>query len=138
MQIFVGPPPSGLQQKNFSITSSRINYLNWSDDDKNILASGNDYIYDWEVKEEHDTKPKIPQTNIISSVYFDKGKSIIASTDDNCLRHLEKDSQNYTVESFNYAMRELHAFKKSKIVVCATTKFNAQEVAAENNGLFLI
>ena len=133
MQIFVGPPPSGLQQKNFSITSSRINYLNWSDDDKNILASGNDYIYDWEVKEEHDTKPKIPQTNIISSVYFDKGKSIIASTDDNCLRHLEKDSQNYTVESFNYAMRELHAFKKSKIVVCATTKFNAQEVAAENN-----
>jgi hypothetical protein len=34
MQLFVGPPPSGLQQKNFSITSSKINYLNWSDDDK--------------------------------------------------------------------------------------------------------
>ena len=133
MQLFVGPPPSGLQQKNFSITSSKINYLNWSDDDKNILASGTEYIYDWEIKEEHDTKPKIPQTNVISSVYFEKGKSIIASTDDNCLRHLDKDSQNYTIENFKHPMRELHAFKKSKIVVCATTKLDIATEAADKN-----
>ena len=124
MQIFSGPPPSGLQQKNFSITSSKINYLNWSDDDKNILASGTEYIYDWEIKEEHDTKPKIAQTNVISAVYCDKNKSIIASTDDSCLRKLIKDSQNYNIEPFTYPMRELHAFKKSKIVICATTKIN--------------
>ena len=99
MQIFSGPPPSGLQQKNFSITSSKINYLNWSDDDKNILASGTEYIYDWEIKEEHDTKPKIAQTNVISAVYCDKNKSIIASTDDNCLRKLIKDNQNYNIEN---------------------------------------
>ena len=124
MQIFSGPPPSGLQQKNFSITSSKINYLNWSDDDKNILASGTEYIYDWEIKEEHDTKPKIAQTNVISAVYCDKNKSIIASTDDNCLRKLIKDNQNYNIENFQCPMRELHAFKKSKIVICATTKIN--------------
>ena len=124
MQIFSGPPPSGLQQKNFSITSSKINYLNWSDDDKNILASGTEYIYDWEIKEEHDTKPKIAQTNVISAVYCDKNKSIIASTDDSCLRKLIKDNQNYNIEPFTYPMRELHAFKKSKIVICSTTKIN--------------
>ena len=133
MQLFVGPPPSGLQQKNFSITSSKINYLNWSDDDKNILASGTEYIYDWEIKEEHDTKPKIPQTNVISAVYFEKGKSIIASTDDNCLRHLDKDSQNYTVENFKHPMRELHSFKKSKIVVCATTKLDMASDSGDKN-----
>ena len=133
MQLFVGPPPSGLQQKNFSITSSKINYLNWNDDDKNILASGTEYIYDWEIKEEHDTKPKIPQTNVISAVYFEKGKSIIASTDDNCLRHLDKDSQNYTVENFKYPMRELHAFKKSRIVVCATTKLDLANESTDKN-----
>ena len=127
MQIFSGPPPSGLQQKNFSITSSKINYLNWSDDDKNILASGTEYIYDWEIKEEHDTKPKIAQTNVMSAVYCDKNKSIIASTDDNCLRKLIKDSQNYSIEGFDYPMRELHAFKKSKIVICATTKLNTNQ-----------
>ena len=130
MQIFSGPPPSGLQQKNFSITSSKINYLNWSDDDKNILASGTEYIYDWEIKEEHDTKPKIAQTNVISAVYCDKNKSIIASTDDSCLRKLIKDNQNYDIEPFSYPMRELHAFKKSKIVICSTTKLNN---ATENN-----
>ena len=130
MQIFSGPPPSGLQQKNFSITSSKINYLNWSDDDKNILASGTEYIYDWEIKEEHDTKPKIAQTNVISAVYCDKNKSIIASTDDSCLRKLIKDNQNYSIEPFSYPMRELHAFKKSKIVICSTTKINN---TTENN-----
>ena len=134
MQLFVGPPPSGLQQKNFSITSSKINYLNWSDDDKNILASGTEYIYDWEIKEEHDTKPKIPQTNVISAVYIENGKSIIASTDDNCLRHLDKDNQNYTVENFRHPMRELHAFKKSKIVVCATTKLDLAPDSGDKNG----
>ena len=133
MQLFVGPPPSGLQQKNFSITSSKINYLNWSDDDKNILASGTEYIYDLEIKEEHDTKTKIPQTNVISAVYFEKGKSIIASTDDNCLRHLDKDSQNYTVENFKHPMRELHSFKKSKIVVCATTKLDMASDSGDKN-----
>ena len=139
MQIFSGPPPSGLQQKNFSITSSKINYLNWSDDDKNILASGTEYIYDWEIKEEHDTKPKIAQTNVISAVYCDKNKSILASTDDSCLRKLIKDNQNYTIQPFKYPMRELHAFKKSKIVICATTRINNnadinnQDIKEKNN-----
>ena len=134
MQIFSGPPPSGLQQKNFSITSSKINYLNWSDDDKNILASGTEYIYDWEIKEEHDTKPKIAQTNVISAVYCDKNKSILASTDDSCLRKLIKDNQNYSIEPFSYPMRELHAFKKSKIVICATTRItNPQDNNQDNN-----
>ena len=133
MQIFSGPPPSGLQQKNFSITSSKINYLNWSDDDKNILASGTEYIYDWEVKEEHDTKPKIPQTNIISAVYFDKDKAIISSTDDSCLRKLPKDSQNYAVEKFKLPMKELHSFKKSKLVICCTTRIITNQDNNNNN-----
>ena len=129
MQLLVGPPPYGQQQKNFSITSPKINYLNWNDDDKNILASGTEYIYDWEIKDEHDTKPKIPQTNVLSSVYFEKGKSIISSTDDNCIRMLVKDSQNYDIEKFDFSMKELHSFKKSKILVCATTKFSAQYIS---------
>ena len=122
MQIYSGPPPFGLQKSNFSVTSSKINYLNWSDDDKNLLASGTGYIYDWEVKDETDTKPKIGQTNVTSTVYCDKNKTIIASTDDRCLRKLVKDSVNYTVESFKLPMKELHAFKKSRIIICATTR----------------
>ena len=66
-------------------------------------------------------------------MYFEKGKSIISSTDDNCIRMLVKDSQNYDIEKFDFSMKELHSFKKSKILVCATTKFSAQYISEMND-----
>ena len=56
MQLYSGPPPYGQQKKSFSTTTSKINYLSWNEDDKNLLACGHEYIYDWKVKEDHDTK----------------------------------------------------------------------------------
>jgi hypothetical protein len=126
MQIYTGPPPYGQQKKNFSITSSKINSLSWREDDKNLLASGTEYIYDWKVKDEHDTKPKLTQSNISSATYAQNDEYIIASTEDRCLRKLQKDSQNYISEKYDYSMKELHSFHRNKFLVCATTKYGNQ------------
>ena len=126
MQIYTGPPPYGQQKKNFSITSSKINSLSWREDDKNLLASGTEYIYDWKVKDEHDTKPKLPQSNISSATYAQNNEYIIAATEDRCLRKLQRDSQNYSSEKYDFSMKELHSFHKNKFLVCATTKYGNQ------------
>ena len=138
MQIFTGPPPYGQQKKNFSITSSKINFLNFRDDDKNLLAAGNDYIYDWQIKDEHVPSPKLPLINFTSADYIDHNSFLIATTDDKCLRKLQlkKDNANYIEEKFDFPMHEIHAFHRTPIVVCSTTKFgliNQDRINNQNN-----
>ena len=135
MQIYPGPPSFGLHKFNFSGSSNKINYLSWGDDDKNLLASGTGNIYDWEIKNEIDVKPKIGQMNVTSTIYCDKNKTVLASTDDRCLRKLAKDSFNYSVETFTLPMKELHAFKKSRIIICATTRpiLNTENSSSQDN-----
>ena len=123
MQLYSGPPPYGQQKKSFSTTTSKINYLSWNEDDKNLLACGHEYIYDWKVKEDHDTKPKLSQCNVTSVIYSKKSNFYIATTEDMQLRKLSENSQNYITDKFDYSMKELNAMKKSKIVLCATSKY---------------
>lgn len=135
MQLYSGPPPYGQQKKSFSTTTSKINFLSWNEDDKNLLACGHEYIYDWKVKEDHDTKPKLPQSNVTSVIYSPKNNFYIASTEDMQIRKLADNSQTYISEKFDYSMKELIGMKRSKIVLCATTKFGQSQI---DQGMALI
>jgi hypothetical protein len=135
MQLFTGPPPYGPQKKSFSTTTSKINFLSWNEDDKNLLACGNEYIYDWKVKEDHDTKPKLPQSNITSVVYYpyiNNTNVYLATTEDMQLRRLVGNANNYISDKFDYSMKELTAMRNARIILCATTKYGKPLV--DNSG----
>ena len=81
---------------------------------------------------------QLPLVNFTSADYIDHNSFLIATADDKCLRKLQlkKDNANYIEEKFDFPMHEIHAFHRTPIVVCSTTKFgliNQDRINNQNN-----
>ena len=131
MQLYIAPPPYGPHKKSFY--TSKLNALSWRNDDKNLLISGWENIYDWKIKEEPDNRPKIPGCNVTSVAFLGDTNSIIAAADDMSLRKILDNSTIDIADKFDYTMKELHLFTKSKLMACATSSLGQSQDQNTNN-----